>query len=285
MATWLVHGNAGLQHYRTLRIKSPNGDSYNFHDGFEVLPCILAHHEVLRTALQKRGDSITQRILTLIDSSMLKPKDQRCDASDLWMMAFGPKSIFALSTNIVNSSSFGLSPLTSANLHTVDTKSPSLLEPQKQSPSGATSTSTHESFQQAASHAATNLIAGRSSENSVDDGCGTDVALKLCPIDNPSISSPPSNIQLPRITGLGYHSSSLANPATASQQSSAYVQRGSSSNPSPDWPVKLLRKWRQDRDHLPHGDWMDDLKDRHYVRLHTVLVVDLTNVITDVPCR
>lgn len=85
VATWLVHGKSGLEHYRTLRIETHDvgfRDSDSFHDGLFVLDSVRAHHGDLRSALQKNGDTITEGILTLVDA-MLKPKNERLDASEV----------------------------------------------------------------------------------------------------------------------------------------------------------------------------------------------------------
>jgi hypothetical protein len=162
VATWLVYGTTGLEHYRTLRTKSHNvnfRDSDSFHDGLNVLTCVPAHHESLREALQRKGDTITQSILTLIDSSMLIPRDQRRDARDLWMMTFGHGSIFQPTPNTnsippskptpnINDILPSEPPEAFTNSLVIDTKHPFLLEPRKKSPSSAVSASIHESLQQ-----------------------------------------------------------------------------------------------------------------------------------------
>src|SRR5215469_8312393 len=184
VATWLVHGPAGLEHYRILRTKSHNvnfRDSDSFHNGLEVLDCVPAHHESLREALQSKGDTITQSILELIDSSMLTPKDQRRDARDLWMMAFGHGSIFEPTPN-TNEIPTSEPAEVSTNLLVIDTKPRGtlLLEPRKKSPTSAVSASTPESFQQASSNSVPNLVGKHNNGSSIHDRHGSDIASEQC---------------------------------------------------------------------------------------------------------
>ncbi len=255
VATWLVGGTKGLEHYRTLRTKSHNvdfRDSDSFHNGLDVLPCVPAHHESLREALQSQGDTITQNILTLIDSYMLKSKDQRRDARDLWMMTFGHESIFARSPNTTEPTEpteptdstdstdppSPSRPETSTNSPVIDDKPTFLLEPPRESPSSAVSTSTQESYW------ATNIDDGRNNRSSIHDGHGNDITSVQYHINTTNDSLPQSDAQLPPISEPTSRSS---NP------------------PLPDWPVKRLHEWRQKRASLPKGCWIADLKNRDHV--------------------
>ena len=239
VATWLVGGTKGLEHYRTLRTKSHNvdfRDSDSFHNGLDVLPCVPAHHESLREALQSQGDTITQDILTLIDSYMLKSKDQRRDARDLWMLTFGHGSIFAPSPNTTGPPSSSL-PETSTNSRVIDDKPTFLLEPPMESPSSAVSTSTQES------NWATNIDDGRNNGSSFHGGHGNDITSEQYRINT---TNDQSDAQFPPISDPASHSS---NP------------------PLPDWPVERLHEWRRRRASLPAGCWIADLKNRDHVGL------------------
>jgi hypothetical protein len=285
VATWLVYGTTGPEHYRTLRTKSHNvnfRDSDSFHDGLNVLACVPAHHESLREALQRKGDTITQSILNLIDSSMLTPRDQRRDARDLWMMTFGHGSIFEPTsntndippseptTNINDILPFEL-PEESTNPLVIDTKHKFLLEPRKKSSSSAVSASMHESLQQAPTNSTTNLVERHNDGSSTGDGHGIDIASEQYLVNIPTSPSYQSIRNIPRISDSSPRENSPTNPDTVGQQSPSRVQQESSSHPLlPEWPVSLLHEWRQRRDSLPEGSLTHDLKDRDYVSLHIV---------------
>ena len=269
VATWLVYGTTGPEQYRTLRSKSHNvnfRDSDSFHNGLDVLACVPAHHESLRRALQRKGDTITQSILTLIDSSMLTPKDQRRDARDLWMMTFGHGSIFepipntndispsepTPNTNDILSSESTPNiieilpsepPKSSTNSLVIDTKHMFLLEPRKKSPSSAVSASIH----------------------------GSDMTSDQYLVNIPTNPSHQSNTNTPSISEPTPLQTSPTNPDTTGQQSPSLVQQESTSGPPlPEWPVKLLHQWRRRRDSLPEDCFIADLKDRDYVSIHMV---------------
>ena len=73
VATWIVLGAQGVAHFKRIRqaatLNSKRGDQ--FHNGLEVLPEVSAWHDLLRYSL-RRSDSLTGKILDLIDQHMLK---------------------------------------------------------------------------------------------------------------------------------------------------------------------------------------------------------------------
>lgn len=77
-ATWIVLGFQGIEQFRKLRIIA-NSDrpanrkqgSDRFHDGSQVLPEIISWHDYIRNHVRK-ADTITARVLSLIDDHMLR---------------------------------------------------------------------------------------------------------------------------------------------------------------------------------------------------------------------
>lgn len=85
VATWVVLGSQAYENYGKIRgfaisklsERQKNGEKIRvpacndaFHNGFEVLPEVLAWHNHLRNSA-KRADTITRRVLNLVDEKML----------------------------------------------------------------------------------------------------------------------------------------------------------------------------------------------------------------------
>lgn len=170
---------------------------------------------------------------------MLKPKDQRRDARDLWMMTFGHGSIFESTPNAIDFPPSKLSGILT-NPQDINAKPVLLLGLRKKSPTNAVSTSTHKR------KSVTNLIDKRNNGSSIHDGHGSDTASEQHLINIPSNPLHQNNSQSPLASDLSSHSPSP---------------------PLPDWPMKLLHEWRDSRASLPEGYWIADLKDRKYVSL------------------
>ncbi|KAK8107550.1 uncharacterized protein PG998_009563, partial [Apiospora kogelbergensis] len=93
-ATWVILGRQGVFVYEKLRLNAIKklGDSHSgrqpsasdaFHDGQEVLGAVTAWHNHLRSSVRK-SDTITSRILDLIDIEMLKKEPrERLPSVDL----------------------------------------------------------------------------------------------------------------------------------------------------------------------------------------------------------
>ena len=86
-ATFLVLGRQGVASYEKIRklaigeLAGPPptaGDA--FHDGSAVLPCVVEWHRYLRS-ICRQSDSLTSRVLDIVDEVMLQPEGKRGEAT------------------------------------------------------------------------------------------------------------------------------------------------------------------------------------------------------------
>lgn len=88
-ATWVVQGFAGIVGYKQLRLNDPNTltgegrQTDRFHDGYGPIAAVKDWHDYLRGHV-RRYDTITPRVLNLIESRMLRGRpEERISSKDL----------------------------------------------------------------------------------------------------------------------------------------------------------------------------------------------------------